>query len=332
MTDTYRSPAPVFPTSSKIIPYGRGLWTAFESAVTAGGKTEDLNNSIDICRRMGVSWIAPRAGAGGAPDASFDEASMRAYLDAGLHVYPWVFPYKGTEQAVVRTFKRHFLGGAHGCIINAEFEYQSATAADARNLVRLIREAWNEAQGENVRMNRAVVADEAFIGHAPPDYLGAGVGHPLSDELVALDEICDAIMPQVYAFEHDDRGHAYHLARVAAGYQKRGYEVQGVDSKIYWIGCTYRPKTRGGQPTKPMIIEEALVVAGEVLAFLEHELVRHNRAHSLYSLDAMKWINGAKDRVVDMVEEWDKKALTVEQTPTPRTMPMWEENEGEKTP
>lgn len=278
---------------SKIVPHGLGGWVAFEGSLDPGAKVRDLHVAIERCDQAGMKWIAPRAGAGGANDGAFDEASVEAYLAAGLVVLPWIFPYVGTEAKVRAGFKRFFIAGAHGAIINAEFEYQPATAAAARALVASIRTAWAEAQGERLQRGLEVVADECWIGHAPPDYLGAGVGHPLSDELVALDEECDAIMPQVYAYEHDDRGHAFHLDRVMSGYAKRGL---GPD-RVWPVGCTYRPKARGGKPT-PTLPNEAQRVADDVRAFLEHPLVAACPAPSLYTLDAISWINGPGDRVM----------------------------------
>ena len=283
-------------THHKFIPSGLGFWLAFEKAVDPGNKALDLQVVIDRCHVAGISWIAPRAGAGGANDAAFDEKSNGAYLAAGLLVYPWIFPYKATEARVVSGFKRYFVAGAHGCIINAEFEYQPATAAEARGLVAAIRTAWTEAQSERLQRGLDVVADEPFIAHAPPDYLGAGIGHALSDELVALDEVCDAIMPQTYAWEHDDRGHVFHVDRVMAGYAKRKLYAD----KVWPVGCTYRPKQRGRKPT-PAMANEGQRVADDVGAFLDNAYVRTSRAPSLYSLDAISWINGKDDCVMALL-------------------------------
>lgn len=279
---------------SKIIPHGLGGWVAFEASLDPGAKVRDLHVATERCAAAGMSWIAPRAGAGNNADAAFNEASMEAYLAADLTVLPWWFPFVGTEKRLVEGLKRWFVGGAHGAIINAEFEYQPATPAAARALVAAIRTAWAEAQGERIRRGLEVVADEPFLAHAPPDYLGAGVGHPLSDELVVFDEECDAIMPQVYAWEHDDRGHVHHLERVMAGYAKRGLFAD----RVWPVGCTYRPKKRGGNPTPPMA-DEAQRVADDLLAFLAHPIVAACPAPSLYTLDAITWINGPGDRVME---------------------------------
>lgn len=279
--------------ATKKTPAGLGFYLAFEKAVDPGDKSRDLQVTIDRCLAAGATWIAPRAGAGGANDAAFDEKSVAAYIAAGLLVYPWIFPYPGREATVVSGFKRYFVAGAHGCIINAEFEYQPASAASARAMVAAIRTAWAEAQAERLQRGLEVTADECFIAHAPPDYLGAGIGHPLSDELVALDEVCDAIMPQTYAWEHDDRGHDFHVNRVMAGYAKRGLYAD----KVWPVGCTYRPKQRGGKPT-PAMDGEAARVGSDVIAFLDNAYVKACPAPSLYSLDAISWINGAADQVM----------------------------------
>lgn len=284
---------------TKIVPHGLGGWVAFESSIDPAGKGRDLEIAVERCHDAGMTWIAPRAAAGGSPDGSFNDASVAAYLAAGLIVLPWIFPYPGSESKVVAIFKRWFVAGAHGAIINAEFPYKDVPASTARALVADIRTAWVEAQGERVRRGLDVVADEAFVAHAPPDYLGAGVGHALSPALVALDESTDAAMPQIYGWEHDDRGHVFHTERVMAGYAKRGMFAD----RVWPIGCTYRPKTRGFDAANkpkatPHMDDEAQRVADDVRAFLDHPIVAACPAPSLYTLDAISWINGPADRVM----------------------------------
>jgi hypothetical protein len=310
-----------------IAPNGLGFWTAFESTVDAGNKARDLQVTIDRCHAAGVTWIAPRAGAGAANDVSFNEQSLAAYLAGGLRVYPWVFPYPGSEPRVVAAAKRYFLAGAHGFIINAEFEYQPASAASARAMVAGIRQAWHDAQGERRMRGLDPIADEAFVAHAPPDYLGAGIGHALSDELVALDDVCDAIMPQVYAWEHSDHGHAFHTERVMAGYAKRGL---GPD-RVWPVACTYRPKQRGGKPTPPML-NEGKRVGEDIAEFLNLSIVKACPAPSLYSLDAITWINGKDDHVMRVLSERHAARaadtdpappITEPETPTGKSSPRW---------
>lgn len=295
-------------------PHGLGFWIAFEASIDPGPKARDLAVAIDRCKRAGATWVALRAGAGGANDAHLSEASLRAFEAAGIDVYVWIFAYPATAAKEIAGYRRWFVAGAKGALINAEFEYQKASAADARALVAGIRQAWHEAQGERRLRGLDPIADEAFVAHAPPDYLGAGVGHALSDELVALDEVCDAIMPQVYAWEHDDRGHAFHLDRVMAGYAKRGL---GLD-RVWCVGCTYRPTKRGGKTLTPLPDQQQRL-AEDLAAFLDHPGVAACPAPSLYSLDAITWINGAGDRVMAMLEERARRADT-DRAPPP-TLP-----------
>lgn len=264
-------------------PRGLGFWVAFERSITPRDKREDLRQAVEWCKATGTDWIALRAGAGGGNDADLNEQSIRTFLDAGITPYVWIFAYQRTAGKELEGYAKCFQWGAKGAIINAEFEYATATRDDALRLVEGIRVAW-DAHGSG---------GPAFVAHAPPDYLGAGIGHPLRPQLIALDESCDLIMPQVYAWEHDDRGHAYHLDRVCKGYEKRGFKAD----KVAPIGCTYRPKVRGGKPT-PYMDDEPQRVARDVIAFLEHPSVMACSAPSLYSLDAIGWINGSADQVI----------------------------------
>lgn len=311
-------------TPQKCVPTGLGFWTAFESAIDAGPKSADLRVAIERCVTAGATWVALRAGAGGANDASLNDESIAAFEAADIDVYVWIFAYRNTSAIEIEHYRRWFVAGAKGAIINAEFPFESATADDARALVAGIRYAWIEAQAERKMRGLPVVAAEAFVAHAPPDYLGAGVGHALRDELVALDECCDSIMPQVYAFEHDDSGHRHHVDNVMRGYRRRGYDID----RVWCVGCTYRPKTRGEErtgevdangkpkmrpkPTPPMA-DEAQRVADDVIDFLKHPDVAGCQAPSLYSLDAISWINGPRDRVMS--------ALAANRQPHPSDAP-----------
>lgn len=300
-------------------PRGFGWWIAFERTISPGPKSEDLRVAIEQCLATGARWVALRAGAGGNDDADLTEESIRAFDAAGIDVYLWIFPYPNTSTAELADWKRwrsvlrQGEGSSiradapvgtpivQGAIINAEYEYQPASAAQARTLVQAIRSIGYD-----------------FVAHAPPDYLGAGVNQPLSDELVALDDVCDMIMPQIYSLEHSDEGSAHHVEQVMKGYAKRGL---GPDI-VCPIGSCYRPKVRGfetmrdadgkpildekGKPkTKPRrtpsMPNEAQFVADDTIAFLDHPLVADCPAISLYTLDATHWINGDGDLVVPAI-------------------------------
>lgn len=257
----------------------------------AGAKARDLEVAIDRAKRIGATWIAPRAGDVTRNDAQFDRASCEAYANAGLAVYPWLFVRPGRNaQTVAACASMRDWPGVAGVILNAEFEYQGAQPAEAKALVASLRAAGFD-----------------FVAHAPPDYLG---GRGSSPAFVALDEVCDAIMPQVYAWEHDDSGHVRHLDNVASLYAKRGI---GAD-RCWPILCTYRPKVRGfdaagkAKPTPPMA-NEARRVAADLLEGLAHPWVRASRAPSLYSLDAISFITGPSDEVISALE--DRHRLTL---------------------
>ena len=302
-------------------PKGLGFWVAFERSITPRDKREDLRTAIEWCKATGATWVALRAGAGGANDADLSNQSIQAFLDAGIDPYVWIFAYQRTAQAEVAGYAKWFAQGAKGAIINAEFEYATATRDDALKLVESIRVAW-DIHGSG---------GPSWVAHAPPDYLGAGIGHPLRDQLVALDEACDLIMPQVYAWEHDDKGHAFHLDRVVSGYVRRGF-----GDKLAPIGCTYRPKKRG-KYSVPYMEDEPQRVAQDVLAYLDHASVIACPCPSLYSLDAIGWINGASDMVISTLAARFQacKADTLPPAPLPSgsgpATPL-RAGEGEHTP
>jgi len=264
-----------------------GWWVAFENAAHAGAKPLDLATIVDRCKRTGATWIAPRAGdASGGRDGAFDRASCEAYAAAGLDVYPWIFDRPGASGlarflAQAESFRDW--PGVKGVIINAEFEVLDAPASEAY---------------EKVKRLRALGFD--FVAHAPPDYAGAD---GRSAYLRALDDACDAIMPQVYAWEHNDRGHVHHLNAVRALYEKRRVDL----AKVWPILCSYRPKVRGFDkagkaiPTPPMA-NEAERVATDLIDGLGHSWTLASRAPSIYSLDAVTFINGASDRVMAALE------------------------------
>jgi hypothetical protein len=281
-------------------PSGLGWYVAFESEASkvttyrdpVTEKAADLATLIDRAVATGATWIAPRASAGGRDDpalflqdGSVNETSLRAYKDAGLKVYPWIFAYKNTTRGeLVDWAALAKTGLCDGAIINAEFEYIGTPASEASSLVRSVRDAGFD-----------------WVAHAPPDYLGSGGGEPWK----TLNAECNAIQPQVYAHEHDDKGHLFHLQRVLARYSSRSVPM----SKVQPIFCSYRPKVRGFSakdgkplPTPPMA-NEAEWVANDLIAVLDSQLVQDLTAPSVYSLDAITFINGPSDQVIQKMTE-----------------------------
>ena len=265
-------------------PQGRGAWVAFVDAMSAGGRAEDIALLVERARCLGCSWVALRVGAAGQRDggAHLGGAPARDLVDAirgaGLGLYVWLFEYAAHPTAS-RSIWKAWQSLSDGAIVNAEFEYLAATREMAEQLVSDLR-----AMGYD------------YVAHAPPDYAG-GRG---DGAMAYLDAVCDEIMPQVYAYEHDDRGHAHHLDAVRTLYERRG-----LLDKVSPIGCTYRPKTRGGKALAPVPDE---VVARDVVAFLDHPWTRASSAPSLYSLDALTFAGDGREAVLLAVEEHDQHA------------------------
>lgn len=256
-------------------PLGLGWWVAFERSIDAGPKAADLARAIAVCEATGARWVCLRAGDGGHPDSDLTEASILAFKEAGLQVFLWPFVYATALSGTLGILKHWrglcLRGGApavDGAILNAEFDFEKVAPAVARALV-----------GDA----RAIGYD--FVGHAPPDFAGGRGDGPFP----VLDEACDAIFPQCYAFEHNDGGHVHTIDAVLSLYRKRGLSL----AKVNPILCSYRPKARGRDsadhpiPTPPLA-GEADLVARDVIAGLAHlDELGGCAAPSLYTIDAM---------------------------------------------
>jgi len=285
---------------------GLGWWSAFHNAIDPGGQAIDIERGIQVCRSTGASWVCFRFGAGGLndvalapqmPDGSrrINVEILRAYKEAGIKVYGWIFSYVRTWRAEVEAYRKIAATGLiEGVIVNAEFDWEEKRAS------------YGEAEAFVSELRKALPAG-MHVGHAPPDYLGARGGdngkHRCWD---AFDDLCDSIHPQTYAYEHDDRGHVYHIDRVCAQYEKRGYAA-----KVCPILCSYRPNVRGytienkakgvvgGKPIPtPPLANEALTVAADLVAGLNDLRVIAAPASSIYSIDALNFIKRGVGDVV----------------------------------
>lgn len=285
-------------------PQGRGAWVAFVDAMSPGGRAEDIALLVERAKRLGCSWVALRIGAAGMKDggAHLNGAPamdlVNALRAAGLGVYVWLFEY-ADHPLSGRAIWRAWAPLADGALINAEFEYLKASKEQAEALVSDLR-----AMGYD------------YVAHAPPDYAG-GRG---DGAMRYIDAVCDEIMPQVYAYEHDDRGHVHHLDAVKSLYEKRGIPIE----KVSPIGCTYRPRVRGfdaagkGIPTKPIGDEP---VAADVVAFLDHPWTRASSAPSLYSLDGLTFAGEGREAVLAAVEAHDAHHRDTDPAPWDPTPP-----------
>lgn len=261
-------------------PQGLGAWIAFEHAIDPGPKTADLARAVTICKAIGAEWIVLRTGAGSVPDADLSEASIFAFAAAGIRVFLWPFIYAGALEGELKILRRYrglcVPGGrpiVQGIVLNAEYQFMAgATVAEATTTVRRVREIGYE-----------------WVAHAPPDHAGGRGEGPLK----TLDALCDAILPQTYAWEHNDLGHVHTIDKVLALYGARGL---GLD-KVWPILCTYRPRFRGKTPAPanvpiptPPLANEAARVAGDIVAGLDRiDALGGCPAPSLYSIDGMQF-------------------------------------------
>lgn len=279
-------------------PKGLGWWVAFERAITDGPKAVDVQHAIDVCKATGAEWICVRASAGGNDDADLNAQSIAAYVAAGLQVVIWIFDYATSEAAELVDFKRYRDLGVTHAVLNAEYEYFAASEAQARGLVAKLRAMGFE-----------------WIAHAPPDYAGGRGDGPLK----ALDEVCDAIMPQTYAYEHNDQGHVHHIRAVMSLYSLRGFGP----SKVWPILGGYRPRTRGyGADKKPLptppMADEANRVAADVVAGLDECERMGVPAPSIYTIDALHFINAAVGAaVLAAVTAWAEQRMPAKHEPGP---------------
>lgn len=285
-----------------------GWWVAFFNTIHPGGFSEDIKRVIDVCKATDARWVALRMGQGkaGIPkgkkgalpgeDTGITKEAIQAFKTEGIDPYLWVFNYRGYTPQELKLYEKGFGWGAVGAITNAEFPFNGASPAEARALIEGIR---------------AVAPPGAFVGHAPPDYLGSRGGDPIGvyDAWEEFDAICDGIMPQVYAPEHNDMGHVYHLNRVFAGYEKRGLKKD----KVWPILGSYRPYFRGTDAeNRPIPVpykkDEPQWMAADVVAGLDWVKEQNFPAWSFYSLEAL--FNAQAQRpdtgkaVLEAITEW----------------------------
>lgn len=293
-------PADQVPMSREVVG-----WVAFVDAIAPGGRDDDLRVLVERARRLRCTSIALRTGDAGRADGGSHRGGkpaldlIAAIKDVGMKVKVWHFEYAAHptgSRSILEKWAEH----ADEVIINAEFEYIAASRAQATTLVSDLR-----AMGF------------ARVTHAPPDYAGArGDG-----ALAVLDELCDAAYPQVYSFEHDDRGATYHLDAVRSLYLKREATI-GL-GKVSPIGCTYRPRVRGYDankrpiPIKPIGDQR---VAEDVVAFLTHPWTMASDYVHLYSIDALTFAGEGGEAVLAAVEhmpshDWLQKPIVFGDTP-----------------
>lgn len=260
-----------------------GIWVAYEP-----------QNAAVRCTDIGASWVAPRAGLNGWQKSSLTAASLLTYKQRGLKTFPWVYAtLNGWKSSVAGFVALWDTGLCDGLIIDAEAEWcEHAASLNAQEADAFVSEMRDRCP-------------DAWIAHAPMDYLAYHHTFPW----VQFSRL-DAVLPQTYFFEHDDRGAAHNLEAVESQWAAFESAFPKAKKPRWPIGVTYRPSKRGGVTLAPMPIEK---VVAEVAAFLDHPITRAAAAPSLYSLEA------APPEVIAMLAE---RVRTHEAPPTqPDTAP-----------
>jgi hypothetical protein len=252
-------------------PTGLGFWVAYTPTMV-----------VEKLVSVGAKWVAPRAGLNGWNDGGLrTKEDLQRYKDAGLQVFPWIYPtpqgWKSTLDGFQRLVSTQL---CDGLILDAEAEWcDGKSNGVAAVLVEKLREAF----------------PTLWIAHAPMDYINYHPKFPW----VEFGEL-DAVLPQVYAWEHDDHGHVFHLERVEAAWA--AWEKKNpLSVKPRWpIGCTYRPGFRGTESLTPLP-DQWNKIAMDVEAFLDHPLCK-GKPVSLYSLEAA-YSSGQPTAVIEMLQK-----------------------------
>jgi len=200
-----------------------GYWMAFEEPLGA------LGNALEA---LGARWIAPRAGDGGIYRAAgqvntpISPAYMNLYASLGMAVYPWVYLSPKSAAKDLSYLRRLTEMGAAGIILDVETEWMNEPAA-AKALAAKAR---------------AAVGSGVFLAYSSfdmPLYQGTFPWEAFS----AL----DAAFPQLYAYEHNDSGHAKWIAEYDRQWKAEDAKSPAVAAcPRFAVGACYRPRTRAG--------------------------------------------------------------------------------------
>jgi len=214
-----------------IAPSGIGGWIAFRQRIGTAAAAAAL--AIEL----GCAWVAPRAGAGGINDPAFlpppakrgDRealkaaicAEIKAYHDAGLLVFPWLYSRPGSWRAEVEAFALLVECGADGIIIDAEIE-------------------WGNHESDAVAYGRALrlALGDTWIADAPWPWIRS---HPEYPER-AFAAFVDARLPQDYWCEINRAGARADVARQQAEWSSVFADPKRTADEldpIWPVACTY---------------------------------------------------------------------------------------------
>jgi Putative peptidoglycan binding domain len=251
----------------KAAPAGFGYWVAFAQNMTPSPLAQDIAETCRVLKALGAGWVAPRAGMDGWNDGGLTVEALAAYKQLGIGCYPWMYTRpSGIASTVAAAVRLVATGCVDGIILDAEGEYlgQHAAAAKLADTIRgALGDRWiAHAPFDNIAFHPTFPYREIVRGSAK-----AGEGPRL-----------DGVLPQLYAWEHDDSGHPFWEKKCQAQWTQ--WEAQNPDAAVprHWIGCCYRPAMRAGKATPPLPLQ---TVIADVVGFR-----KDNPLGSLYSIDA----------------------------------------------
>lgn len=198
-------------------PSGLGIWVAFAGQV--GGHAA----IADVLPALGVSWVAPRGGAGATRDSSWSQELARdavaRYHSAGIAVFPWIYSRPISYRYEIELFRRFIDEGADGVILDAEVSWDRGHRDAATRYMTELDAA----------------LPDTFVADAPWAYPSYHPGFPF----VEFGRRVNARMPQTYWTEFDRRGPRYHLPRIDAEWAAFHAANAEVARPVCPIGVTY---------------------------------------------------------------------------------------------
>ncbi len=239
-------------------PKGLGLFVS--DAERLGGWEETARLALDC----GAKWLAPRAGAMGWDRDKLTARTIEQLASAMPEgVFPWIQTGPDSYRGELASFASLVDAGATGLIVEAGVEW--------------VRDKCAWANTANVYCHELLeVAGDRWVAAFVSDRSIRWPNFPLASFATL-----DAILMQVFAYEHDDRGHLVRLAKTREEWKWWLRNEQAPDRPFFPVAGSYRPRARSGIPVHPRHVD----VADDVERFLDF-LIAPDEAFSIYSLDA----------------------------------------------
>ena len=208
----------------------KGYWIAYPPI--------DTDKLIANLKELSCSWVALRISENVLLPNTI---KLIESLKNNFKVFVWKYCLPDNADVTAKTYMQlEALQCLDGYIIDAEAEFNSKREA-AKTLVGRIRE----------------VVGNSWLAHAP---FALPIWHD-TFPYAEFAAVCDAVMPQLYAWEFSDNGYKYWIPKYEEQWLKFELNFPEAKKPRYPIGCSYRPLTRilGGVVTKLLPIDPQLV-------------------------------------------------------------------------